>query len=71
MKQIVDINGSQDKEYISKFIETMPIADSKHIKNFLKSNEPGLDLIKYVMAPSGEKVEVNINFGVEFFRPFF
>jgi hypothetical protein len=49
----------------------MPIGDSKFIRNFLKENESRLDLRKTVYAPSGEKVDVVINFGVEFFRPFF
>jgi hypothetical protein len=49
----------------------MPIGDSKFIRNFLKENEPRLDLRKTVYTPSGEKVDVIINFGVEFFRPFF
>jgi len=70
-KQIVELNGSQDRNDISKFIESMPIMDSKHIRNFLLRNEPRLDLEKEVIAPSGERVGVTINFGVEFFRPFF
>jgi hypothetical protein len=45
--------------------------DSKFIRNFIDENEPKLDLRKTVMAPSGVKVDVEINFGVEFFRPFF
>ena len=70
-KQIVELNGSQDRNEISKFIETMPIMDSKHVRNFLSKNEPRLDLEKEVIAPSGERVGVTISFGVEFFRPFF
>lgn len=70
-KQIVELNGSQDRNQISKFIEAMPIMDSKYIRNFLLKNEPKLDLNKEVIAPSGERVGVTINFGVEFFRPFF
>jgi hypothetical protein len=49
----------------------MPLADSKHIKKFLNENEPRLDLIRVIIAPSGEKLNVNIGFGVDFFRPFF
>jgi len=45
--------------------------DSKFIRNFLNENEPRLDLQKEVTAPSGEKVIVDITFGVEFFRPFY
>jgi len=70
-KQIVEVNGSQDKGEIAKFIEQMPIMDSKFISNFLKNNEPRIDLNREVTAPSGKKVTVRIAFGAEFFRPFF
>lgn len=70
-KQILEVNGSNDRMQISSFIEQLPIMDSKYIKNFLSENVPSLDLKRKVQAPSGEIVDVNINFGVEFFRPFF
>jgi len=70
-KQIVELNGSSDKGEIAKFIEQMPIMDSKYIKNFLNINEPKIDLNREVTAPSGKKVMVKIAFGAEFFRPFF
>lgn len=70
-KEIVSLNGNDDKGEIAKFIETMPIADSKFIKKFMNENEPRLDLRKSVTAPSGEKLTVNVGFGVDFFRPFF
>ena len=69
-KQIVELNGSTDKGQISTFVDTMPIVDSKFIRNFLRENVPSLDLNKSVIAPSGDKVSVSIAFGVEFFRPF-
>jgi hypothetical protein len=71
MKQINEINGSSSKEEISKFVDTMPIMDSKYINNFLKKNEPRIELNREVTAPSGKKVNVRIAFGAEFFRPFF
>jgi hypothetical protein len=70
IKNIVSIDGDEDKSKIAMFVEQMPIADSKHIRRFLIDNEPRLDLSKEVIAPSGEKVVVDITFGVEFFRPF-
>jgi hypothetical protein len=70
-KQIVEINGTPDKSEIAKFIEQMPIADSKFIKNFIDKNESRLDLTRTVMTPSGEQLTVNVGFGVDFFRPFF
>ena len=70
-KQIVELNGTRDKAVIAKFIEQMPISDSKHVRNFLRKNQPSLDLQKSVKAPSGELVTIEVTFGVDFFRPFF
>jgi hypothetical protein len=70
-KQIVEINGDSDKGKISAYIETLPISDSKYIRNFLRDNEPSLDLKRTVIAPSGELVSFEITFGVDFFLPFF
>ena len=70
-KHIVTLDGDEDRTKISTFVESMPIGDSKYIRRFLIDNEPRLDLRKEVIAPSGERVMVNIAFGVEFFRPFF
>jgi len=70
-KQIVEVDGSTDRGFISQFIESMPIMDSKYIRTFLRENIPSLDLKKQVKTPSGEIVNFNITFGVEFFRPFF
>jgi hypothetical protein len=67
---VVELDGDTDKGKIMTFIEKMPIADSKYIRKFIYENEPRLDLKKEVIAPSGEKVVVDITFGVEFFRPF-
>ena len=71
MKQIVSVNGDTELGTISKFVESLPIMDSKYIRNFLDANEPRVDLQRSVIAPSGEKVDVKITFGVEFFRVFF
>jgi hypothetical protein len=70
-KQIVEINGSTDRGEVAKFVEQMPIMDSKYISNFLKINEPRIELNREVTAPSGKKVNVRVAFGAEFFRPFF
>lgn len=70
-KQIISVNGETDGQTIARFIEGLPIMDSKYIRNFLLENEPSLDLMQKVNTPSGETVDVDINFGVEFFRVFF
>jgi len=70
-KMVVEVDGTTDREQISKFIDNMPIMDSKYIKNFMYDNEPRLDLRQTILAPSGKEVVADILFGVEFFRPFF
>jgi hypothetical protein len=70
-KQVVEINGVTDFVTIAQTINSLPIADSKYIRTFLSRNEPRLDLTKEVICPSKERVTVQINFGPEFFRPFF
>ena len=70
-KQIVEVDGNTNKGDIGKFIEQMPIMDSKFIRNFMDENEPRLEMNRVVTTPSGDRLTVNVGFGVEFFRPFF
>jgi hypothetical protein len=68
---IVSIDGNEDRSDISRFINILPIADSKFLRTELEGLEPRLDLKQRIIAPSGEEVQVNVSFGAEFFRPFF
>lgn len=68
---IKSIDGNSDQMAIYQFIQKMPIKDSQDFKTFVNQNKPGLDLLKEITTPSGEKVFARIDFGVEFFRPFF
>lgn len=70
-KMIKSVEGNKDPMNIRNFIETLPIIDSQNFRKFVGKNKPGVDLTQTVIAPSGEKVIFNIDFGVEFFRPFY
>lgn len=70
-KSIVELDGNSDRQNIVKFVQQLPISDSKHIRKFMLDCEPKLDLDRLITAPSGEKVTVSVAFGAEFFRPFF
>ena len=70
-KHIMSIDGDENREKISTFISTLPSMDSKFIRNTMSDCEPKLDLNRTTTAPSGEKVNMRITFGAEFFRPFF
>lgn len=69
--QIVSVDGNEGREEIARFVLGLPISDSKFIRKSLNNCEPRLDLQRQVTAPSGEKVDVRVTFGAEFFRPFF
>ena len=68
---IKSVGGVRDALKIRGFIETMPIKDSQDFRKYIRENKPSLDLKKTVKAPSGEDIQVEIGFGVEFFRPFY
>jgi hypothetical protein len=70
-KQIISIDDNEQRDYVSKIIPQLPIADSKFLRKFLNECEPKVDLKREIVAPSGEKVTMNVSFGAEFFRPFF
>jgi hypothetical protein len=70
-KLIRSVKGNTDPMNIRNFIETMPIADSQQFRRYVRDNKPGVDLSRTIYAPSGEEVTFNVNFGVEFFRPFY
>ena len=64
-------NSNKDMMNIRNFIEKLPIKDSQDFRKFIKENKPSLDLKREVNTPSGDKIQVEIGFGVEFFRPFY
>jgi hypothetical protein len=68
---IKSVGGMREAMKIRSFIEMMPIKDSQDFRKFVQDNKPGLDLTQTVTTPSGDNIQVNIGFGVEFFRPFY
>ena len=68
---IKSVNGVKDLMNTRNFIETLPIKDSQDFRKYINENKPGLDLTQNVTTPSGDTIQVEIGFGVEFFRPFY
>ena len=68
---IKSVAGNKDLMNIRNFIENMPIKDSQDFRKFINENKPGLDLTQKAITPSGDTIQVEIGFGVEFFRPFY
>lgn len=68
---IKSVAGNKDLMNIRNFIENMPIKDSQDFRKFINENKPGLNLTQTAITPSGDTIQVEIGFGVEFFRPFY
>ena len=68
---IKSVKGIRELMSIHQFIENLPIKDSQDFRKFVKDNKPGLDLTQSAITPSGDTIQVEIGFGVEFFRPFY
>lgn len=68
---IKSVAGNRDMMNIHNFVEKLPIKDSQDFKKYVRENTPGLDLKRTVKTPSGDEIQVEVGFGVEFFRPFY
>jgi hypothetical protein len=68
---IKSVNGNKDMMEIHNFVAKIPIVDQQKFRKYVNENKPGLDLTQIVTTPSGENIQVQIGFGVEFFRPFY
>lgn len=68
---IKSVAGNRDPMNIRNFIERLPIKDSQDFRKYVSENKPALDLTQKITTPSGEEIQVEIGFGVEFFRPFY
>jgi len=68
---IKSVAGNREMMNIHQFVERLPIKDSQEFRKYVRENKPGLDLTQTVTTPSGDTIQVNIGFGVEFFRPFY
>ena len=69
--QIVEVNGNKDKEYISEFIDSMRLMDSKKLKDYINSIECGVDTNVTFGTPGGGSVTRFLPFTIRFFWPDF
>lgn len=68
---IKSVKGNRDPMFIHNFVENLPIKDSQDFRKFIIEKKPSLNLKQKTKTPSGEDIQFEIGFGVEFFRPFY
>ena len=67
--QIVEIDGIKDKDYISNFIDSMRLMDSKKLKKYINDINCGVDTNVTFRTPGGGSVTRFLPFTIKFFWP--
>ena len=69
-RMIVAIEGHTDRAIISKYADSMPTQDSRHLRKCYKEATPDVDIKKQFECHScGHEQEVEVPFGADFFWP--
>ena len=69
-RMIVAIEGHTDRSIISKYADSMPTQDSRHLRKCYKEATPDVDIKKQFECHScGHEQEVEVPFGADFFWP--
>ena len=67
---ILSVDGIEDRNKISKFIESMPAMDSSKLRKYMSDNEPGIEMIGSLDCTAcGKASEVSLPLGSNFFWP--
>jgi len=67
---IISIDGTEDRVKISNFIKSMPARDSLALRNYMKDNEPGINMKQETTCNAcGHTDEVNMPLGITFLWP--
>jgi len=67
---IVSLNGIDDKGQINQFIDAMPAADSRHLRNVYKTLNPNIDLTQdFSCDACGAESRMEVPFTSDFFWP--
>jgi len=67
---IISIDGIEDRSKIAAFVKAMPARDSLALRNYVKENEPGIEMKQHTVCDScGHGEEVSMPLGVTFLWP--
>jgi len=66
-RQITEIDGERDKLKISRIVKLMPPSESREIREYIKTIEPGIDFNCKATTPGGGSVDTFLRIGRNFF----
>jgi len=70
-RQLVEVEGNRDRNYIRDFASSMRIADAKALNDYIDSIESGIDLNISVTTPGGGSIATFLPLTTKFFWPNF
>lgn len=67
---IISLDGNEDRAKIANFVKLMPARDSKALRDYIRKNEPGINMRQETQCPAcGHAEEAQMPFGVSFLWP--
>jgi hypothetical protein len=60
MASIVEVNGSRDPFVIKRFVEFMPVRDSRAFREYVNNNEPGVIMSQECECPSCGNISTEV-----------
>ena len=67
---IMSIDGIEERAKLAQFVKMMPARDSLALRNYIRENEPGIEMKQETSCPAcGHVEEVNMPLGVNFLWP--
>lgn len=67
---VLSIDGVEDRAKVANFIKNMPARDSLALRNYVKDNEPGIEMKQHTVCNAcGYSEEVSMPLGVTFLWP--
>jgi hypothetical protein len=68
-RQIVDVGGNRDKNFIREFIQNFRIRDAKELREYINKIDCGVDLNIEVRTPGGGSIKTFLPLNISFFWP--
>ena len=68
-KQIIEVEGNRDTEFIKEFIQNLRVKDAKELRDYMNNVDCGVDLDIEVRTPGGGSVKTFLPLNLKFFWP--
>jgi hypothetical protein len=68
-RQIIEVNGVRDRNFIKDFAQNIRIRDAKELKDYIESIESGVVLEIKVSTPGGSTIDTFLPLNLSFFWP--